>query len=392
MKIWAIEKFDRMMTILLPDDRTEDRTVQSRGQLHTARGVPIALKDADLSQLLRQERQNAVVERQPWQDIVPFKGYYIYVSDMEEKVKPIMMREYTKPEPKKLHAEAEWPMLHAVSMGRCPFIREPDESTKKEKRTAKAHQEDLEQEKRQKLLLQREQVARARSLAAPNNVRQTMSASKSPQKAPLCELDANKMPKPLMLAPSSKTFTSPKLARQMSNNLDSMPPTLGSACADFRGIAKNPGGEPLASGLRPNVTSAIRSQMISSAAATGSGSRAGTSKQLHHLQRQVLERHSGLSGNAVPSSHINDLRAAINNEQGSVPRRTLRQRAKEPMARIYEDETLSEEEEEAQKIPPANKKAAKKKEQAKQEPKPGYCENCRDRYDDFNEVCQHRCD
>ncbi|KAI9716751.1 MAG: hypothetical protein M1828_007558 [Chrysothrix sp. TS-e1954] len=382
-KIWALEKFDRMLTTLFHEDDYQEHTARGHPPLQTAHGLPIASKEADLSQLLRQEKQNAVVERQPWQEIVPFKGYFIYVSDMDEKVKPIMVREYTKPDPQNDDDEGDWPMLHMVSSGRCPFVPEPPPS-RSERQAARAQQERMQRERQQKLAMQRQQAARSHSLVAPDNVRQTRSVTRSPQKAPLCELDVNRIPKPLMPAPSSKTFTAPSLTRQMSTVSDSMPPTLGSARANFRGIAGNPGGEPMASGLRANVTSAIRSQMISSAAATAPGSRAGTSKQMHHLQRQVLERHSGLSATTVPSSH-NDLRAAINNDHGPAPRRTTRKKVAEPtLARIHEDETMSEDEE-ASKTKPAQKPAVKKKAQAKKEPKPGYCENCRDKYDDFNE-------
>ncbi|KAI5297550.1 hypothetical protein KEM56_004738, partial [Ascosphaera pollenicola] len=47
--------------------------------------------------------------------------------------------------------------------------------------------------------------------------------------------------------------------------------------------------EPAASGVQPsNITSAIRSQMISSTAA-GTGAKAATSKEVHELKRKVLE-------------------------------------------------------------------------------------------------------
>ena len=76
----------------------------------------------------------------------------------------------------------------------------------------------------------------------------------------------------------------------------------------------------------------------------------------------------------------------VSNERASSStRRTTRRKAAQTMTRIYEDETLSENEDTG-RAASARSRTTKKKSQTRKEPKPGYCENCRDKYDDFNEV------
>src|SRR5437763_16551427 len=59
------------------------------------------------------------------------------------------------------------------------------------------------------------------------------------------------------------------------------------------------GYEPLASGIQQsNVTSAIRSQLVSSNARVP-GHRAGISKDMHSLKRKVLDKASGNIGSMI---------------------------------------------------------------------------------------------
>lgn len=367
MKIWAMEKFERMMTTMFnhsTDD--EEEAAGYRKPATTTYTTSRAAKD-DLTQLLRNEKN--VTEKQQWGEIVPFRGYYIYIHDMDEKTKPVMYREYQKVVNKE---EGDWPMFHSVSSGRCPFVPEPMESKRDSRHAKKDVKVEAKDEQAQKA-----HMTRAAS-AALEAEKQKVEAVEE-QAALLRETDGarNRLVKTETIA--NKAFERPPLKAGLSG-LDSMPPLLGSAHANFRGLARNPGGEPMASGVQPsNITSAIRSQMISSTAAAPV-QRVATSKDMYNLQKRVLDRHSGRSVNSNPSSYMNDVRAAINDPQ---PRRTTRRRAAETMTRIHEDEPLSDEDRKSTK---SDVRAPKKRKVATREPKPGYCENCREKYDDFHEV------
>jgi regulatory subunit for Cdc7p protein kinase len=150
-------------------------------------------------------------------------------------------------------------------------------------------------------------------------------------------------------------------------------PLFGSAQASLRQHPRFAGGEPIASGVQAsNITSAIRSQMISSTAAAPGG-KAGATKELNRLQRQVLER------NNLSNPYLNnDLRVAINNGG-----RGQKRKAQDALANIKEEEDTSEAPrlERAPRTAPARKKKAVEKEM-----KLGYCENCRAKFQDFDEV------
>ena len=114
--------------------------------------------------------------------------------------------------------------------------------------------------------------------------------------------------------------------------------------------------EPIASGLQPsNVTSAIRSHLVSSRQ-DQPGTRAGMSKEIYGLQRKVAG--NVLLGNPrVPA-------AAARLE----PPRPLRRGRVVPV------------------VQPSKCAAVTKKAPKKPDPKPGYCENCREKFDDFEDV------
>jgi len=369
MKIWALEKFERMMITMFSNSSTdEEQEPVSNRKLATTGYAPSRTKD-DLTQLLRNEK--SVTDRQQlWGDIVPFRGPHIFVHDMNEKTKPVMYREYN---PVVHKEEGDWPMFHSVSLGRCPFVAEDPE--KRDSRHAR--QEAMAEKKVQ--AEQKAPMTRAASVA--REAHKLNKKIEDEKKAVLHENEnaANRLAKPETV--SAKPFEKPSLKLGLSG-LDSMPPLiLGSAHANFRGLARHPGGEPMASGVQPsNITSAIRSQMISSTAAAPV-QRAATSKDMYNLQKRVLDRHSGRSVTSNPSSYMNDVRAAINDPQ---PRRTTRRRAAEMMTRIHEDEPLSGEDRKPIK---QDMRAPKRRKIVEREnKKPGYCENCREKYEDFNDV------
>jgi regulatory subunit for Cdc7p protein kinase len=144
------------------------------------------------------------------------------------------------------------------------------------------------------------------------------------------------------------------------------------------------GGEPVASGVQPsNITSAIRSQMISSTAAAP-GAKAGTSKEVHGLQRKVLERNSGSAPFGQTSSHrMTDFHTVVKEDPTG---RGTKQKNKAKLDLIVEDVSHVEAEEARRAETSRKAKPVEKKKAEKANGKLGYCENCMETFADFNEV------
>ena len=357
-KIWKLEKLERMIHTMYNTDTGEQVQSLNSRQATTAR------KEAELSQLLQHEKKHGAADQQWMSDMVPFRGFYIYVHDMDEVTRPAMMRDYPKPPTKE---QGKWPQLRVNVPGRCPFLDEPEIE-----RGARVT------ETRQPAETEWEKKGRTRAASAP------MHAAKE-QEPSLAETGALKENNNLAKrnrntskqAPedrvSAKPLDPPKMPLKRGST-DTLP-LFGSAQASLRQIPRFAGGEPVASGVQPsNVTSAIKSQMISSTAAAP-GAKAGTSKELNALKRKILER------NNMPATYLNDVRAAVNNDGACASRGTKRKA--DALAYIDEDVIVSDEEQQ-----PPRKASVSRKKKIK-ELKPGYCENCREKFNDFDKVRFH---
>lgn len=363
IKIWALEKLHRVLDTILDadagDNITESRTTATRTASKNTH-------DADLEQLLRHEKVNGPTDRDmtvATQDMTTLRGVYLYIHDMDEKTKPVMVRDYPKPTSKE---EGKWPQFRLSAAGRCPFVEDP------------AHTKRLQQQ------------GRASLQAFENSTqRKTRAAGASLQGAPpqaLGERDANLRRSPRKMSQpkteAGKPLDPPRALPSMRHSsTDLMPPLFGSAQANLRGPPRMVGGEPVASGVqRSNVTSAIRSQAISSAAisstAPGVGMRANDSKELLSLKRKVFAS----KGQPMPTSYGTDVRGAINNEESGPPPRAAKRKAQETLGVVAEDDEAGGQHSKSRAAAPKRKKAVEK------EAKPGYCENCRDKFDDFDDV------
>lgn len=361
MKIWSVDKLQRMIDTMFNTATGEE--VPNYGMRQGA-GLQSKARQADLQKLLENEKLNGPSDRDysvASQDLIPLRGYYIYIHDMNEMTRPVMVREYSKVARKE---DGKWPQFRVSGNGKCPFVEDREHARRQQ-------QEEHEAQRARKAAAAapRTRAATAmeerRVLGENNNVARRPSAPTLPVKE-----EGLEGPKPLE-APAA---VPPKRA-----NTDGMPPMYGSAQASLRAIPRYIGGEPVASGLQQsNITSAIRSQMISSTAAAP-GARAGNSKEVNQLKRKVLEKNSAPSANSGHSSTMNDahLRAALNQEYAQPPRAAKR-KAQETLGYIHEDD---EEGRQARKGP-----AVRRRKTVEKELKPGYCENCREKFNDFDEV------
>lgn len=343
-KIWHWTKLQRVFEVMFEHDPQLD-----------AHG-PKAADQTNLAQLLNKERTNGPSDRDPTvatKELVYFKGNYIYVYDVEEKQKPMMIREYAKVADKK---DGDWPQFRASSNGRCPFV-EDDEPTE---RRRLAEKQAREKERREKM-------------PAPELKPPTAPATKSVAgKRSLSEMETGNSRAATGRVP--EIFDLAKAAN---------PPTLDfgrqNAFTSRARSARLFAGEPVASGIQPsNVTSAIRSQMISSA--TGVlGAKAGTSRELHGLQRQVLQKSNATSTNPTSQDLSSRRLADMSLDASHYQRSASLGLTSRKLTQL--DEVRSKEHKRTMSVPSAASKPKKR------DLKPGYCENCNDKFDDFEEVC-----
>ncbi|KAK7883635.1 Cdc7p-Dbf4p kinase complex regulatory subunit [Exophiala xenobiotica] len=367
MKIWAAEKLQRVLGSIVGD--AGSLTHHARGTAHAGRS-----QHEDLGHVLKHEKLGASSEReQPFLSLVAFKGPFIYVHDIDEKYRPTMVREYPRVARR---SDGEWPQFRSASIGKCPFVEDP------------TMKRELEQEQRTRarmLGVQQQQqpqqpVPRTRSHVAVGKANLDPPPRRtSPRKALQPVHNTTNAPVNQDCDPKDKNPHPSTHERQPS-----FPPMPERPFEFVRPAQLHMAREPAASGIqRSNLTSAIQSQMISSTAATGV--KAGTSKEVHHqLKRQVLERtHTGsLSVGSIPSSHrMTDLAGALKNVRAPAPQRAAKSKAQEKLGGIQEEDA-HEDDMAAERAA----QASRKKKAVKRDPKPGYCENCRDKYDDFEEV------
>lgn len=360
MRIWALEKLQRVLSTILETDTVDGSISDHRNQTTGSRHITKPAQHADLEQLLRHEKVNGPADRDMTvvtQDMVTLRGCFLYIHDMDERTKPTMAREYNKPDNRE---DGKWPQFRLTPAGRCPFIEDA------------AYKKKLSQQ-------EREAEAKQEYAPRPKGSNATLQPALSQA---LAEREPNLRRSPRKIVQDSKSaprgcFDPPQdIPVKRQSSAANMPPLFGSAQVSLRGLPRMVAGEPVASGIQPsNVTSAIRSQVISSAAisstAPGFNRRVGDTKEVSMLKRKLLER--------GPSSYMNDVRAAINDDQGPPPRAAKR-KAQETLGVVHEDG-------EAKASGKSSKTdAVSKKKIAEKDAKAGYCENCRDKFDDFDEV------
>lgn len=379
MKIWQLEKLQRVTSTMFdtPSESQAQYGRNSRTMVNQA--LPKAQKEADLSRMLRNEMLNGPSDRDSSLisvEMVPFKGPHIYIRDMDEKTRPIIVKDY----PKVARSEkGEWPQFRCVSAGKCPFVEEVDPGRLDSER-AKAREEQA--------------VAKAGTRPAPKT-RAATAAVKNSQGRPFENLPNAKQRQPLGEPRWGANSAVPAVEKKVDEIFCAPPPSTKRGRSPLKGmknvsITAGPRlfcGEPAASGLQhSNVTSAIRSQMISSTAAAP-GAKAGTSREFQELKRKVLERNSGaVPSNFQASRRINETSVVSRAGNSTMVATRARSKTQETLEFVNEEFTPSQDEDvwRADEVTRVGKLIPKSME--RKECKPGYCENCRDKYDDFDNV------
>lgn len=364
MKIWALEKLQRMIaTINDPDISGHDPSTRNNG----AGGSHTRGRENDLSQVLRNELVNGPSDRDhlsSLKELVMFKGPFIYIHDMNEKTRPVMVREYPKAARRQ---DGIWPQFRSAPLGKCPFIDEPPTKKEIERQRIRQHAKEkkappkpapVQENKDQEFAVREDTVSQEPADDVPRNEDKSRNEQEACHHPHQPEMRDMVPPRPVSPPrKSSESFIPPQVPRNGPFFL---------------------GREPAASGMQPsNITSAIRSQMVSSTAAAP-GAKASLSKEVHELKRKVLEKGNGISAPHGAADHSTSWKMNQGQQNGkSNPQGKL--------GNINEEDTAQPQGHDAKKQSHSRKDSIQKKERPR-DPKPGYCENCRDKFDDFEKV------
>ncbi|KAI9669788.1 MAG: hypothetical protein M1829_005043 [Trizodia sp. TS-e1964] len=362
MKIWPLEKLQRMMSTMFEmDTSSHTQNVRNTRSYTASNNANNFHADRDpLTALIRAERLKRDFATAS-KELIRFKGNYLFIHDMDEKSRPIMVREYEKTANRE---DGSWPQFRLTKTGRCPFIEEPYPS-----------KQDMERYKTEEQNISKAAVRREKPAVDNFAVENPVNLN---GKRILGELQNDSHP---TMQPT-KLFEPPKVipAKRGSHQYDvDIPET---AFIGRVGTSKFYGGEPVASGVQPsNITSAIRSQAISSTAAAP-GAKAGVSKEVIDLKRKVLEKSNVPAG--IPSTYrMVNLAAAAKRDCMNV--QSVRRKAPQNLSHIEED-AMSGDEKNVKRSQASRKtqKITKKSKVERKEPKQGWCENCLDKFEDFN--------
>lgn len=383
-KIWSLEKFQTMLAVLLESEGYNgsgsgsyaSRSLSMRSQY----GAFKSLHEPNLLQLLHNERIHGPSDRDPTavsRELEYFKGAYIYVWDMDEKQKPIMVRDYRKVANK---IDGEWPQFRSVGNGRCPFVEEVEPAPEKDYRKTR------EREK-----------ARAAAAAAATAKREddAVPALKPPEtislakpvmgKRTLTEMEEGDRNRAAWRAATPTATGDLGLAKTAAvcKGGELAPSTQNAFISRAAGGARLLRGEPVASGIQPsNMTSAIRSQMISSTSGIN-GAKAGTSKEVYGLQRKVLQKATTKA--TTPASHDPSSRRLAEISFAS-SRSTHTGRQTSRAVHTPDEDCNSQRTAAAAAEGKERKLRSQQTLKSKKDLKPGYCENCQDKFEDFDEV------
>jgi regulatory subunit for Cdc7p protein kinase len=125
--------------------------------------------------------------------------------------------------------------------------------------------------------------------------------------------------------------------------------------------------------------------MISSTAAAP-GAKAGTSKEIYGLQRKVLERTSQPPRNNISQSlRVTVFAGANATESACVDERVPKRKLQEKLE-VLDEEDASGSDGESMRNTEATRRAIYREKLHAEDPKLGYCENCKDKFDDFDQV------
>jgi regulatory subunit for Cdc7p protein kinase len=340
-KIWSITKLESVLMRLI-DPRSASAPAVSKTNTISCPSMPVNSQRV-LTRLLQSERVHGTLERDPSQKRHDFRYFsrasrFVLVEDMRQELATISAHEYPVAKGREGTAKPPWPILHCHPCARGPFIAYDEREKKRWEKTQKV-EADQRQERKER----------------SNSIKPAESVNRRTEKNML----------------SRKTGD---LRRSASMNNLRRRATLPAACTHEDGLidldkdgdfcaSTNPSGF-LASGVGGGY-------MAASGNSVGITSTTGTTSNAGYALRTVKlpAASSGRIKQEVVTSRKFPVAAA-----GKEDRVALMA----PPTVVPEKQLM------LKKSRSTNTLKLPKREEGS---KPGYCESCRVKFDDFNDVC-----
>lgn len=395
MKLWSMDKLQRMMTAMYENEGSQ---VQAASKILQHQHHAVPEKEINLSHLLRNERLHGPSDRDPKamsRDMVVFKGPFLYIRDMKSTHRPIMVREYQAVAKRE---EGDWPQFRSSQTGKCPFIDEhmlmkEREYQREYQREQQALKEATELQARRRAKELEEKLTREKNMQPPRANKQRALDELAPHDnrpnfGRLSAISGQPIPTKLFDVPPVVPAKR-QAAREMSNEI-AFTSKNGKAAHGQHYQNQKYAYEPAASGVQPSkLTSAIRSNIVSSHL-DAPGVKAGLSKDMYELKRKVagnvMERKPSVSSLAQVH-RATDLRTVSSKEELSrnraeavVRKPSINEKVEPAMNKVMNADMETD---------AAGKKAQEvrrwEKEEDRRESRSGYCENCREKFEDLDE-------
>ncbi|KAL5598567.1 hypothetical protein BROUX41_003506 [Berkeleyomyces rouxiae] len=344
-KVYNVEKLHRILINLLDVD-VNGSAGGARQSTHGG---------TTIDQMIESERMARAYDMEKGSNEMHIlRGPFIYVHDMQERCKPIMAREYPSVIDKR---DGEWPQFRSVANGRCPFVE--DVEAHREARATRAKEKEREARAQRAAAVAANATSAPRLRPARDQSPQTVTGKRNRDEA----ADSLGNPEQFSRVTSMSrqgSWDKLSVAGKLVEN-----PFTGKAPG-----GKLVAGEPVASGIQnATVTSAIRSQLISSTSGT-LGAKAGTSREMLGLQRKVLK----ISGPSTSHTEGSSRRVHTEPSHEATSGRSASRGVTEA---VTEEAGSKERKSGLQKV--------QVPEREKRELKPGFCENCQSKFRDFDE-------
>ncbi len=149
MKIWSAEKLISVLDRSEPVSRVPVPTAITRLPAQSANP-----STASLTNLLRAERLNGTTERDPTQkrhDYVYFQknSFFVLVEDMRQELATVIALEYPIARGRDGKERGHWPVLHCHPRARGPFVEYDEKEEKRREKIDRAdHDREVERERR----------------------------------------------------------------------------------------------------------------------------------------------------------------------------------------------------------------------------------------------------
>lgn len=332
-KVWSVDKLRSVL------DRCIPSTSATPASTSAAPRAAQLTRERSLTRLLESERLHGTSERDPTQkrhDFVYFakNSYFVLVEDIRQELQTIVALEYPVSKSRDGKEKGSWPVLYCDPRARGPFVPFDEKEEKRVEKAERAEQ-DREQELARRKAKLREQERRRRAQQAAmkkGDLRRTVSMHNMRRRASQGEEFAEDFPdRPDFEGDADSVAASGYLAS---------------------------GNYVAASGNSVGITST-----------TGTTSTAGLSLRSLHLPRNIAGK---LNKEIVTSRRLSYVQPTVGKENSMGPPLTIPDRPQRMLRKSRSTNTM--------RLPKRDEGS-----------KPGYCESCRVKFEDFNDVSRCGC-